>query len=964
MRPPRCSARSKTAPPGAFASRGIPGGAPAAGAARKWRHDFLPGLCVVVGSLLPSGCTRIGPDSASRDEDSAAMAVAPAAAVAAWTGSDGEVRRLFPGSPAPLAAHWTWSSGQPLALPTLRSKHPVDRRPPDFSASFDGASDLAAFRFCSDARFGRQIDAAVDPATVEPGSLADGRLVLPQRASAAACVLPAAPLTPYVVELTLGHALADEIRLHVVDFTEPFVGAATPDELLARIVRAGAVEALREASWNAAPTKDPAVLARRLEPEVAPAGDGAVRWRVTLQAHWRTRALGFVVSGTTAGPSWIDDFTVHELGAADVLALGPGGPENFDLPRPWRNLDPERPITKVRCEWETRRALLMQSGGAVRCEFTAPAKSEASPGRLEIGLALVREERCCVEGPRESLARVTFNGRVLDVPVRLRFDAPDGWQELVLPLPAGGGPCVLKVEYVDPDRSRAAASDSPSSLLPTPRPTPLLALSDPLLFIAESATPAAAPPSGANVRNVVLLSLDTFRADRLGRRRPDGRSLTPRLDALAARSAVFTQALSNSSYTLPAHVSLFTSQRPGEHGMLSVFDQLEPAVSPLLARCLAEQGHATAAFTSGGMLNTVFCAIDEGFDRFGEIDPILTAGDRLRDIAPLQQRPGYNRELATRRRLEKDVLPWLAAHRATPFLLFLHSYLTHNYQPEPELLAEFTRGLPPTPLDLARVVPHLGCDAKTGAPLLDGAPFVAARDLPWLEARYDATVAQADREVGRLLDQLDAMGLTDQTIVIVTSDHGEEFLEHGDLSHAHSLYDEILRVPLLIHVPGMAPRVVAEPVELIDIAPTVLGRLGLTVDPRMRGSDLLDPGHEPRAITLHEGTGAFTRPRSAGVHTRRAARTRDGKLIVAAPLGAVGDAALSAAMYTQLNCFGYAEGGTALAESLDAKFFDLATDPGERRDLALAEWTREQRIRLQALAAELAREPFLGARSR
>ena len=951
MRPAAGSADSSSPLERATAAPGRPGGAPVAETSRGRRQGrripLLP-LLTALGCTLPTGCARVGVVAPAGAAAIAAPIVPPASGAA--------VRRLFPGSPAPFAARWTWPSGQPLVPATLRARHPADGRPADFSASFDGASDLAAFRFCSDGRFGRQVAAAVDPAAVEPARVAGGRLFLPQRESAAACVLPAAPLTPFVIELTLGHALADEIRLHVVDFTEPFAGTATPDELLARVGRANAVEALREASWNAAPTGDPALLSRRLEPEVTPIGDGAVRWRVTLQAHWRTRALAFVISGTAAGPSWIDDFAVHELGAAEVLALGPGGPENFDLPRPWRNLAPDLPLTKVRCEWETRRALLLQGGATVRCEFDAPAVTAGASGRIELGVALVREERCCIEGPRESLARVTFNGRVHDVPVRLRFDAPDGWEELVLPLPASGGPCVLEVEYVAADRSRGAGSGV--------APLPLLALSDPLLFAADPAPSPTAAATGTRVRNVVLVSLDTFRADRLGRRRPDGRSLTPRLDALAAQSAVFTQALSNSSYTLPAHVSLFTSQRPGEHGMLSVFDQLEPAVSPLLARCLAEQGHATAAFTSGGMLNSVFCAIDEGFDRFGEIDPILTAGDRLRDIAPLQQRPGYNRELATRRRLEHAVFPWLAAHRGTPFLLFLHSYLTHNYQPEPELLAELSRGLAPTPLDLARVVPHLGCDRESGAPLLDGVPFVAVRDLPWLEARYDATVAQADREVGRLLDQLEALGLADQTMVIVTSDHGEEFLEHGDLSHAHSLYDEILRVPLLIHVPGMAPRVVAEPVELIDVAPTVLARLGLPVDPRMRGSDLLDPGHEPRAITLHEGTGAFTRPRSAGTHTQRAARTRDGKLIVAAPLGAVGDAALSATVTAQLNAIGYAEGGSELAASLDARFFDLADDPGERRDLATAEWTRAQRIRLQALSAALAREPFLDPGSR
>src|SRR5262249_33561583 len=131
--------------------------------------------------------------------------------------------------------------------------------------------------------------------------------------------------------------------------------------------------------------------------------------------------------------------------------------------------------------------------------------------------------------------------------------------------------------------------------------------------------------------------------------------------------------------------------------------------------------------------------------------------------------------------------------------------------------------------------------------------FMPKRDLPWVEALYDATVAQADRDVGTILASLEELGLTKNTIVVVTSDHGEEMLEHGDLGHARTLFDETRRVPLVMGTPGAAPRATDEPVESIDLAPTLLARMGLPVDPRMRGADLLAPGFEPRDVTIHEG---------------------------------------------------------------------------------------------------------------
>ncbi|MSR46716.1 MAG: hypothetical protein EXS13_06585 [Planctomycetes bacterium] len=846
-----------------------------------------------------------------------------------------------------------------------------------FDARADGSDPLTSDGWLSAPEFGTLAGSTADVAEFpSAGAIATtvtGRLALSQRDCVAVRVVQAAPITLYLVTFTLSGARRDEPRLYIVDLADDHSATRNSTELLQQIRLPGRVEGLREvADWSVSsaewasrlvtvpvttspdpsppPPGDSSLRERALWAKVTVAADGSATWSVLFSSLWRTRSLGLAVCGSIDGPTWIDDFRVQELTAADVLALSPGEPGSFDLPRPWENRDSSLPITKVRCEWESRRALLLTRGGVARCEFIAPP---GHGGRVELGLALVREERLCVRGTRRERAIVRWNGAVAEHELELEFDHPDGFRDVTLPLPAQGGPCVLQIEL-------AGATD---------RASPLLAISDPLLYASDpAAAPAAVASPGEVVpRNVVLISLDTLRADRLGRKR-NGRSLTPRLDDLAARSVRFRTALANASYTLPSHVSLFTSQRPGEHGVLTVFDALDWTRSESLVRIAARHGYAAAAFTSGGMLNAEFCGIDTGFDRYGEIDALLSPDDRLRDIAPLQQRAAYNRELAAARRLDTDVLPWLRTHGGAPFVLFLHSYLTHNYQPEPELRAEFTRGLPPTPLRLHGPAPHLSKLNTTHLESPEGRgetrfsfigegaqEFVPDRDLPMFEALYDATVVQADREVGRILDEIDRLGLAERTIVVVTSDHGEEFFEHGDLSHAHSLFDEILRVPLLIHVPGVVARDVDDPVEHIDVAPTLLAAMRLPIDPRMRGDDLLAPGFLARRVTLHEGTGGL----SAGP-TLRAARRRDGKLIVTEQVGGGEATPLSSANLQVLQALGYLQSCAELPDDLAARFFDLAADPGEHRDLAgTRELPREQALRFSDLVHALAEAPFL-----
>ncbi len=845
------------------------------------------------------------------------------------------LQRLLPGV-ASAGASWSVDSAwHRSSLPVLAPERTVA---PSFACDFDEPVRPADAHWLTAPEFGALVRGNVDPATVATAQRSSGRLQLPQRESVAVVVLPASPITPYVVTFRMaGATQRNESRLFVLDLAEDLSTIEQPLPLLARIRGSKQVEAVREAAVRDAPPSDPTQRQLALEPEVTQVdADGTTTWRIAFSSFWRTRALAFAICGSSAGATSIDDFRVHELPARALLALPPGSASSFDLPRPFESLDPVLRTTKVRIDWETRRALLLPRGATARCRFDAP--EGAAGGRLTFALAIVREERLCVRGPRRERVRIDFAGTTQEVEVELAFEQPSGWREVELRLPAEGTARELQITVL--------GDDDPSG--------PLIAVSDPLLHPRDP----TARRAGGGPLNVVVISLDTLRADRLGKR-VGGHSLTPRLDELAARSLTCNSALANASYTLPSHVSLFTSQRPGDHGVLSVNDRFSPERSTTFTRLVARHGYATAAFTSGGMLNAEFCGIDLGFDQFGEIDALLTPDDTLRATAPLQQRVAYNRELARRQRLDAAPFAWLAGHRGEPFFLFLHSYLTHNYQADPELRAAFTRGLPPTPLRLHGPIPYkqLLCArylAEEGRNdprfefVGEGAhEFVPERDLPWIEALYDATVAQADRDVGRVLDELERQGLTDSTIVVVTSDHGEEFLEHGDLSHARSLFDEILRVPLLIHVPGSVARRIDEPVEHIDVVPTLLARMGLPRDPRMIGSDLLAPGFEARAITVHEGTEG-----SASGMTLRAARTRGGKLIVETPL-APPQLPPSASALEQLKALGYVGGA-----GVTGGYYDLRLDPRELRDLSADDArTPQQSAQMEALARHLFESP-------
>ncbi len=322
----------------------------------------------------------------------------------------------------------------------------------------------------------------------------------------------------------------------------------------------------------------------------------------------------------------------------------------------------------------------------------------------------------------------------------------------------------------------------------------------------------------APVRSVLLIVVDTLRADHLGVYGYD-RPTSPYLDAWAEGGAVFEHAFSTSPWTLPSVGTMFTGQLPSRHqagtftrGLdgrppaRSQFAQLDASL-PTLAEAAAAAGFATAAVINNAFLGPRF-GLDRGFDTY--------------DFSP-----AGNRRLRRADVVIDRALVWLRERGETPFFLVVHLFDPHMmYDPPEATRGQFSSALPDA--GLPRVT------ERVRATLGRGDPF----DRDYLVALYDEEILFVDRQLGRLFESLDAAGRTDDVVVLLTSDHGEELFDHGGFEHGHSAYNELLRVPLVVRGPGIRPARHAAPVSLLDLFPTVLAAFGQTVPDGLPGRSL------------------------------------------------------------------------------------------------------------------------------
>jgi arylsulfatase A-like enzyme len=297
----------------------------------------------------------------------------------------------------------------------------------------------------------------------------------------------------------------------------------------------------------------------------------------------------------------------------------------------------------------------------------------------------------------------------------------------------------------------------------------------------------------------IVYLVDTLRADHTsvyGYERPT----TPELQAFASDAVTFDAAVAHASWTKPSVASLFTSQLPGHHLTVQLRDPLAPG-QITLAEMLQARGVSTGAVIANSVIFADGNHFEQGFDGFhglhdasGQISKSVDA-DRVVDTA----------------------LAWLATRRGLPSFLYIHTMDPHvPYEPPPPFDSRF--GPAPT-------TEHPGVDPRTD--------YREPLDRERLVGQYDGEVAFGDREFGRFLRELRARGLYERALVLFTADHGEEFLDHGHWLHGRTLFDELIRVPLLLKLPGRAAagRRIAEQVQLVDVLPTVLRHLELQVPP-------------------------------------------------------------------------------------------------------------------------------------
>jgi arylsulfatase A-like enzyme len=327
-------------------------------------------------------------------------------------------------------------------------------------------------------------------------------------------------------------------------------------------------------------------------------------------------------------------------------------------------------------------------------------------------------------------------------------------------------------------------------------------------------------------RNVLLIVIDTLRWDHLGAYGYE-RDTSPAIDALAARGVRFERAYATAPWTMPSMASMITGLYPSGHGVKSVMSETSPSLHTL-AEILRERGYQTAAVVSNRLIaSPLESGFAQGYDIYqaGEArghDHVSTRGVTDQAIRILER----------------------FAEGGQRFLLFVNYFDPHfNYRHHREI------GFAP---------PRVGrLDGRQDIGELREMPDdLSDEELRFLRDLYDEEIRLTDAGIARLLARLEELGLAEQTLVVLTADHGEEFKERGWLGHTRSLYEELMRVPLVIRTPGLwgTPRVVETPVSLVSLTPTVLDLLGIGIEgfdfqgPSLAPSVLGRRGTEPGAL--------------------------------------------------------------------------------------------------------------------
>jgi arylsulfatase A-like enzyme len=344
--------------------------------------------------------------------------------------------------------------------------------------------------------------------------------------------------------------------------------------------------------------------------------------------------------------------------------------------------------------------------------------------------------------------------------------------------------------------------------------------------------------------DVLVISLDTVRADALTFRDAEA---APNMTALAQGGTVFTQAIAGTSWTLPSHAQLFTGQPPSLH-RAEVDDTAMDERTPTLPTLLRDGGWFTAGFWTGWFLSDEY-GFARGFDVYRNA---MTDGDKYharfeQDVDSGNTGAGWSAQADRERLSHQDITSERVVDMANELIdgleaeerlmLFLHLFDPHHdYIPPGKWATRYDPNYTGT-LDGRNYYfnPRIWDEANQKRVVND-------RDLQHIYALYKGEIGWADEQIGRLIEKLREVGRLDRTLIVITSDHGEEFFEHGHRGHKLTVFDEVIRVPLLV-VPPKAlsesiPPSVGAQVELSDILPTVLDYADLDTPPTVFGRSL------------------------------------------------------------------------------------------------------------------------------
>jgi choline-sulfatase len=509
--------------------------------------------------------------------------------------------------------------------------------------------------------------------------------------------------------------------------------------------------------------------------QVAVLVDGQPIGRARVGSAWSTVSMALDPGSMRPGPIEV------------ALSLeGPG--RGLDVDWMWLGRSPDgvfpQPTPRVApmtIGEGTRRALLAPTPRSYSFYLEVPARASLvfDYGGARGTQFLVRARMDRGPGPRVVFQATAEAGR---------------WQEAVVDLAPLAGKAI-KLELITQNAISAGWGD-PEIMVPrdTGKPPPALSARKP-------------------ARNVILLVIDTVRADVF---RPfNGKSTvrTPAFERLADESTIFTSAYANENWTKPSVATILSGLYPTTHGTKEDGDVLS-ADARLLSEHLKRKSFATAAFIANGYVSDKF-GFKRGWDAYTNY---------IRENRPSEAEFVY-----------ADALAWVNKHTDERFFLYLQTIDPHvPYDPPAEYTRMYYDG------DYRG---RLGksVDGIELLALASGKRPMEPGDWDYIRALYEAEVTYHDTHMGRFLAEIDKMGLLDETLFIVTNDHGEELRDHGKLGHGHSLYDELVRAPMLIRYPSLfrGGQRVTEPVENVDLFPTALEALGLEPVSDVDGVSLL-----------------------------------------------------------------------------------------------------------------------------